>query len=201
MIFHHDENWRFMAVNWERKRRKKSSFFIRRRGENCTSCTHYTTLLLNALSFRIVREMMLGCRHLLLQLIKKLFPLFELFVFSKSETNSDMYLCKTKLDIEFCIFLCLNFPANWLTCMCNFKIQLNVVKIWVREKSSLLVFDLTWLNVLHNMWTKIQKKYSQGLISGTLFSYYSCILWMCLFKFQTSENDLQQDSHLWFLWP
>ena len=91
---------------------KKFFIFYSSSGENCTSCTHYTTLLLNALSFRIVREMMLGCRHLLLQLIKKLFPLFELFVFSKSETNSDMYLCKTKLDIEFCIFLCLNFPAN-----------------------------------------------------------------------------------------
>ena len=167
MIFHHDENWRFMAVNWERRRRKKNLHFLFVVGGKLYKLhTLYSTLLLNALSFRIVREMMLGCRHLLLQLIKKLFPLFKLFVFYKSEKNSDMYLCKTKLHIEFCIFLCLNFPANWLTGMCNFKIQLNVVKIWVQEKSSLLVFDLTWLNVLHNMWTRIQKKYSQGFRVG-----------------------------------
>ena len=37
---------------------------------------------------------MLGCRHLLLQLIKKLFPLFKLFVFYKSEKNTDMYIVR-----------------------------------------------------------------------------------------------------------
>ena len=68
---------------------KKFFIFYSSSGENCTSCTHYTsTLLLNALSFRIVREMMLGCRHLLLQLIKKLFPFFpfiQTFCVYKSE--------------------------------------------------------------------------------------------------------------------
>ena len=69
--------------------------------------TLYSTLLLNALSFRIVREMMLGCRHLLLQLIKKLFPFLRTFCVYKSEKK----LVRRKLDRRL-IFLCLNFPAK-----------------------------------------------------------------------------------------
>ena len=108
---------------------KKFFIFYSSSGENCTSCTHYTTLLLNALSFRIVREMMLGCRHLLLQLIKKLFLLFELFVFYKSETNSDMYLCKDKAGYRMLHFSLFKFSRQLINMYVQFKTQLNIVKI------------------------------------------------------------------------
>ena len=80
----------WQSIEKEEEEEKKILHFLFVGGKLYKLHTLYSTLLLNALSFRIVREMMLGCRHLLLQLIKKLFPLFKLFVFYKSEKNTDM---------------------------------------------------------------------------------------------------------------
>ena len=101
-----------------KKKKKKSSFFIR--GENCTSCTH-TTLLLNALSFWIVREMMLGCRHLLLQLIKKLFPFFpfiQTFCVYKSEKK---LVRRTGSKVDFSVFEFSRQNINTTACTCDLK--------------------------------------------------------------------------------
>ena len=113
----------------EKEEEKNSSFFIRRRGK-IVQVAHTTTstLLLNALSFRIVREMMLGCRHLLLQLIKKLFPLFKLFVFYKSEKNTDMYIVR-KAGYRMLHFSLFKFSRQLINMYVQFKIQLNIVKI------------------------------------------------------------------------